>query len=462
MKKILSVVLILVMCAALALTTGCNNTGDTDDKKTSSVTVENIYGSSELTQEQIAAFQNSGEITLYTTEPELAKGEFDDEDKEYHDWLKKYYGLTIKYKFQAYGDDLTKFMVDYAADKAPDYISLNYRRWPKAGTRQIVYTVRELEEKGIVGLDHPQMKQYADLQAPFCIGGECYSPIAYFCNPVVVAVNTDLYKKFQVKSPVEYYKEGNWNMDTFLKCCEEITRTLPDGTKYWGAAGWNYSWYLVANDARLITWDDNDNLVLTMTDKATVDTLEMWQDMNVNGYSPSAQDGAAINPFGTGLQGMKLYTADNHAQELPDVNFNWDIVPMPYGDNNTSGLVPGEISGSGIVTSSKNVQGIINYLIANRVWNDAERGEKSLYLPDTYEGVYNDEQIALIQSYCDKVDQDIYMGVGNINSHHWKFWDDIRAGMDIKTAIETYEPVWQVQVDEENANFAKAKAEKNK
>ena len=166
MKKILSLALIAVLCAALVLATGCTPKETTGDKDTSSVTIENIYGSSDLTEDQIAALQNSGEITLYTDKPDIAKGEYNDDTKAAHEFYKKYYGLTIKYKYQAYGDNLTKFMVDYANGDAPDMIGLNYRRWPKAGNREVVYSLSELEKKGIVGLDHPEFEKYKDLREP--------------------------------------------------------------------------------------------------------------------------------------------------------------------------------------------------------------------------------------------------------------------------------------------------------
>ena len=149
MKKIISLALIAVLCAALALATGCTSKEPTGDKDTVSLTIENIYGSSELTEDQIAAFQNSGEITLYTDKADIAKGEYDEDTKSAHEFYKKYYGLTIKYKYQAYGDNLTKFMVDYANGDAPDMITLDYRRWPKAGNREVVYSLSELEKKGV-------------------------------------------------------------------------------------------------------------------------------------------------------------------------------------------------------------------------------------------------------------------------------------------------------------------------
>ena len=454
MKKILSLALIAVLCAALALATGCTPKDTTGDKDTVSLTVENIYGSSDLTEDQIAAFQNSGEITLYTDKADVAKGEYDDDTKAALEFYKKYYGLTIKYKYQAYGDNLTKFMVDFANGDAPDMIGLNYRRWPKAGNRQIIYSLSELEEKGVLGLDHPEMEKYKDLREPYVIDGEYYSPIATYCSPVICAVNLDLFDEYKVKSPVEYYKEGTWDMDAYIKCCKEITRTKQDGTKIWGTFGWNYSWYLIANDARLVQWDDNYKLKLTMNDPLTVETLTTWKSLYDNEYSLSAEQWSQDQPFKSGNMGMYIYTANNLANEYFNntVTFKWDVVPMPYGSKNTSGLVPGEVSGSGVVTSTKNAQGVINYLIATRIWENADRNDEySLYNIHTYEGVYNEEQMELIYSFCDKIDQDLYMGVGNL-SNGWLFWNDIKGGtMTIKECIEKWEPVWQEQVDEENA-----------
>lgn len=455
MKKILSMALILAMCVSLALASGCNK--PKDDKETTSdtgkVEVENIYGSSDLTADMVEAFQNSGEITIYTDKSDIAKGNYDEDQQAYVDWMKKYYGLTINYKYQAYGDDLTKFLVDFANGDAPDYISLNYRRWPKAGNRQIVYSVSELEELGVIGLDHPQFEKYKSLQQPFYIGDECYSPVAVYCDPVVVGVNLDLFDRYSVKSPVEYYKEGNWNMDTYIQCCKELTRTLQDDTKIWGAYGWNYSWYLVANDARLVKWDSNWKLALTMNEPSTIATLTTIKDLYDKGYSPSAEQYSSGDVFISGTLGMLLFNANNMAQRLAKCTFNWDIVPMPYGSNNTSGLIPGEISGAGIVTSTKNPQGVINFLIASKIYHEIKYNvDMGLYYIATYEGIYNDEQLAMIQSYADKVDQDIYMGVGALNNNQYKFWNDLKGGaMTVKEVIDTYESSWRAHVDDENA-----------
>ncbi len=460
MKKIISLVMTLTMCAALVLTTGCSNdTGKTDtgSKSTFSGTLEDIYGSTKLTEEQIAALQNSGEIIIYTDSADIAKGKYSDELKAELDWYKKYYNLTIKYKYQAYGDDLTKFMVEYANGDAPDLINLNYRRWPKAANRQVVYSVDELDEMGVVGLDHPEFLKYKDLQAPFTIDGVCYSPVAVYSSPAIVIVNEDLFDKYSVKSPTEYYKEGSWDMKSYVQACKDLTRTTSDGTKIWGAYSWNYSWYLTANDAGMVRWDKDWNLVCAMTETKTMNALKSWKDLYDKAYSPSSEEYGASEPFQTGNLGMLIYTGNNWALMAKDYTFKWDIVPMPFGADNTSGVLPGEVSGAGIVTSTKNAQGVINYLIASRLYDNYMKGvDESLYITHKcYYDVYTDEQIDLITSFAGKIDQDFYRGIGNLNTTQYGFWNDLKRGtMTIKECIDTYEPEWKVQVEEEN-KFAK-------
>lgn len=450
-KRILSLLLVMVMALSMTALAGCkgstNTGGQTDNTP---VNVEEVYGSSDLSEEMITALQNSGELTLYTDSADVANGKFDDEWIENAEWMKKYYGLTINYRYQAYGDDLTNFLVDFAANDAPDVITLDYRRWPKAGNRQIVYNLDELEEMGILGLDHKAFDPYRDLSNRFNIGDKIYSVSITTCVPVVCGVNLDLFDQYQVKSPVAYYQEGAWDMDAYITCCKELTRTLGDGTKIWGGFGWNYNWYLVANDARLVKWDENYNLKLTMNDPLTIRSLTEIQDLYLKGYTPTDQMATSDNVWKSGKLGMYLATSNNMAVYLKDVTFNWDIVPMPYGADNTSGEVPGEFSGWGVVTSTKNPQGVINLLICKAIMAERDYGDDGLYYRSSYEEIYSEDQLDMIYSYCNKVGQDLVMGVGTLGKY-FKFWNDLRGGgMTLKECIDTHEPFYQDQIDLEN------------
>ncbi|MBP5618546.1 MAG: extracellular solute-binding protein [Clostridia bacterium] len=468
-KRILSVALALCLVAALALAAGCSdggsgNTGSKDSGSksgntgTASATVENIYGAG-LSEDTISALQDSGTISMYTMyQNQVNSADWTDEFREEMEFYKKYYGLTIKWKYQAYGDDLSKFMVDYANGDAPDGTLTSYRRWPKAGIRQVIYTLDELKDLGVVGLDHPEITRYEDVTDRFTIGGKKYAAGLYYTTPSICVVNTDLFDEYKVKSPIEYYKEGNWNLDTYMECCKNITRTLADGTKIWGSAWRDHTYYLVANDARLVDWNDKETrLVLTMKDTKCVKALEVFRDSFVNGYSPSAEEGGGSTFFKLGRMGIFIHDANNYAQGCKDYSFHWEVIPTPLGSDNVSGNIPGECSGCGIVTSTKNPQGILNYYIAHSQWLSYKYQQPyGVFYVDTFQGVYNDEQLKMICESAQHIGHDLYWGCGNITNIQWNFWNNIKGEKQtIKEAMDTYEPLFQAELDAENEFLAK-------
>lgn len=464
-KRILSAALVLCLVAALALAAGCNTdsgSGTTSSKPnpTASATVEDIYGEG-LSEDVINALQNSGTITSYTMyQDQVNSSDWTDEFRQEMEFYKKYYGLTIKWKYQKYGDDLSKFLVDYTNGDAPDVIPLSYRRWPKAGDRQVVYSIDELKGLGVVGLDHPEITRYNDVAARFRVGDDYYSPGIYYTAPCICVVNTDLYQELKVKSPIDYYKEGNWNLDTFLQCCKETTRIQADGTKIWGAAWRDHTYYLVANDARLVRWNDNyTKLVLSMNETRAVKALEVFRDSFVDGYCPSAEEGGGSTFFKIGQMGMFMHDANNYAQSCKNYTFNWEIIPAPLGSDNVSGEIPGECSGNGVVTSTKNPQGCINYFIARSQWSSLYNNQPyGMYYVQTFTGVYNDEQIKTICGLADHIGLDLYWGVGNMTNIQWNFWNGIKGGeKTIKEIFNTYEPLFQAEIDAENEVIAARK-----
>ena len=464
-KRILTLALAFCLCATLALATSCSggsNSGKTSSKAgsggTDNITKEEAFGVG-VSEETIKALQDSGTITMYTMYTNIAEGDYDEAFQAEMDFYKKYYNLTIKWKFQAYGDDMSKFFNDYAGGDAPDLIPLNYRRWPKAGTRQVVYSVDELKEKGVVGLDHPEITRYEDVASRFRYRDKYYSPGIYYADPSFCAVNVDLFAKYSVKSPLEYYQEGSWDIDAYIKCCKELTRTTSEG-KIWGGTWRDHTYYLVANDARLVKWnDDYTKLILTMDNKECIKPLETWASTYINGYCPSPEEGGGTL-FKMGKMGMFIHDANNYAQGCKSYKFHWEIVPTPLGSNNTSGEIPGECSGNGIVTSSKNLQGALNYCIATSMFKMKYYNQPyGMFYVDTYKDVYNAEQIKMITDSAPHIGLDLYMGVGGLSSGQWNFWNQLKSGeKTTKEVFDTWKPVFQAEVDAENDAAAKALA----
>ena len=61
--------------------------------------------------------------------------------------------------------------------------------------------------------------------------GEAYGLALPWGGNMMVYFNQSIFAKYNVKSPIEYYHEGNWTWGSFTKCMAEITRDLDgDGT----------------------------------------------------------------------------------------------------------------------------------------------------------------------------------------------------------------------------------------
>ena len=444
---------------------GSNSTGDTGDSsnagtESKALTVEEIYGEG-LSQEDIEAMQNSGNILVYTMSSDLGNGKLDKDPYTAHylDWAKKYYGLSVKYRFRAWsGVMFEKFMIDYAADDAPDVLTLNYYLWPKIGMRDVLYTTKDLEKKNVIGLDHPVLNANSEACKRYVIGGECYAVTA---SPqvVIIGVNLDLFEKYNVKSPVDYYKEGTWDLDAYVKCAKEITRTLGNGTKIWGCAGWDYNWTLMANDCYLVSWDNTrTKLVVTMNNSKVERVCNIITDLFSNSYNPKE---GGVDAFNKGELGFFSYIPSNLAPMLRDVTFKWDIVPFPYGPDNTTGAYPAEVYAQSVVSTTKNPQGAVNYIISDKLWRKMSTGAdfvpKDDYYNQTGYGVFSQKQVDMYTSYQDKATQNLALGVGEI-AKNYNFWNDIRDGKKtFKEAVDAYEAFYKEQCDLENAERAKIK-----
>lgn len=452
MKKILSSALLLALALALALSAaGCRKTGNKGDTSKSGNAVENLadnpFGIADADADFIEVMNNSGEVSCYTYSQELS-----DYDKEFCEFFAKYYGGSMNYKYIAYADNQTQYLIDHAAGEAPSYIGIDYRKWPKVGNRQIVYSMDELKDMNIVGLDHPELVKYDKIASNYTIDGKRYAFSVSYATPVMIAVNLDLFDQYSVKAPTEYFKEGTWGYDTFVECCKNISRTTSDGTKIYGYNGWNFFWFLTANDDELIVWDKEWKLQSNISNTRVKSTLGNIKSLYDNGYY-----GGAEKDFVGGKIAMSAATADNLKNSLKDATFKWDIVPFPYGNDNSSGQVPGEVTVIGIVNQKgNNVQGVVNYNIARRVFDNNRFGvtDSGTYIGG-YKDVFSENQIKLIQSYVNQIGEDLFLGVGNLKTTANQITNELKGGnMTVQEIVQTYEPVIKGQCVAEMENTA--------
>ena len=248
-------------------------------------------------------------------------------------------------------------------------------------------------------------------------------------------------------------------MDAYVKCAKELTRTLADGTKIWGAFSWNYNWFMMANDAALISWDNtNTKLIVTMNDPKVQRACGAIAELFMNKYTPM---GSADTFFKQGQLGFYGAIAQNLASMLRGVTFKWDVVPFPYGVDNTTGAYPSELYASSVVSSTKNPQGVINYMISRKIFKQS--AQSSDWMPDN--DYYNSfgyntftaEQVKVYEAYTDKASMDLSLGVGNL-AVDFGFWNNLRDGSkSYKECVDTYETVYEEQCRLENEEAEKAR-----
>ncbi len=450
MKKILSAIILSALVMSLGLAAaGCKG-ADTTVENTGSYADAIPGGSADVSAEVLEALTNSGEISVYSfgdisKTPDVAAWR-----QEFINYYEAVYGGTIDYIDVEWENWESKFITAFAANDNPDLIYLFEKNFPKFTNRAMVYSVEEMIEKGVVGFDHPKLTGNLDLvYENFKYKGKHYVFATNDAEADMMFINEDLFDKYEVKSPTEYYNEGVWNWETFEKCAAELTRdTDGDGASdVWGYWGWDGNFAINAAGGELVQLDDNGTLKVTIDSAATAQGLENYS--NVFGRLKA---GADIG-FRGGNLGMIAWMPSNEVKQLigtetvEKYNFNWGMVPYPLDvRTNSANIRSGKCSGWTVATTCDNIQGCINYMIAKNTFEEMKPNPAKI----DYKDVFTPEQLDMINDCTRQAVLPIYQGVGNLWHSQWDFWTATRRGGAATEIINTYKPLFEAQVALEN------------
>ena len=446
MKRVISLLLVLVMVAALGImASGCKSSSGGDSADGGKYSQDVPGGVGDVSAETLEALSNSGTVTIYDFKEGLT-----DESKEFDAYFEQVYGGKTERLFVEWEGWESKFITDFAAKDAPDVIYIYSKLWPRAASRGMVYNQKELKDLGVVALDHPVITDSLELsENNFKFGGQLYSLDVYLVTPAVMAVNDTLLKKCGVnKTPTQYYQEGQWTWDNFMKVCEQVCSidenndSLPD---YLGYRGWSARYVLGMNGAELMTLNDDGSVKTNFEDVKLVNGLQMYCDIYDKKYTGDGD-------FKSGKVATLVYEDYNVAKNLhtdgEKVSFDFSIVPLPAGADNKDGYVFGGCEAYSIVTSTENPQGALNYIIAKHAF------DKSYIKEDKDDLSYwlDDEGDQMLEDMRSKVKETVWAGVGNTWSVQWDFWTALRGGKKtVAEYINTYKSVFDQQCEIENS-----------
>lgn len=449
MRKILSLLILCALVLSLGIAaTGCNstsdNTGSTNDGQFANAIPG---GSADVSAETLQALSESGTVRIYDYSEN-----YTDEEKKFDAYFEEIYGGKVERIYQQWQYWENAFITHFAGGDAPDVIYLFSRLWPKAASRSLVYSKADLAEKGVVALDHPLIERTAELsERNYGYAGNVYSVDCYLVTPAVMLVNDTLLKDCGIdKTPFDYYKEGQWNWDTFNVVMSKVAAIDKDSdgnADYCPYYADDPAFVLDANEGYLIKMDENGKLYSNINDIKVVNGMQNYIDLHTNKYH------VARGGFEEGKTATYTVNDYNVAKKINNngngLGFDWSIVPYPLGADNTSGDLPGGTECYAVVSSSQNPQGAVNFIIAQAAFKD---NYAEVNPANNLKYWLDDEGDQMLDDMKRKVFEKTFTGVSNIYSTHWEFWQYMENGKHtVQETISTYSSWLEAQVNIENA-----------
>lgn len=449
MKRILSVFVMLVLVLSFAaMATGCPAKAEPGPSgKFDNIIPGGVY---DVSQEVLEALVDSGTVSTYFYDSNDENSGF--ANKDFQELFREVYGGELVLDHIEWEGWENTFITDFAANEAPDLIHGFAKLWPKIANRGMVYSVRELKDKGVVALDHPLLQQnFETVEKNFSYKDEPYGfslmgSACFWC-----VVNEDLYAKYNVKSPSKYYEEGLWDMNALAESSRALITAagLNDSgvREIYGYYCWDSTVFIRANGQQLVGYDPKTGKLTNNIEKKEVaDALENLRTAFQENYATNKDN------FKRGKIGINALVDGNLAALIPQLTFKWSIVPFPAGESNTNRQIPGSVQAWMVTSSSKNPQGAVNLVIALYAARDLDIFPED---KDSIEVVLKDHPDVLAMmddSRYNGVNDNMY-GVGTLWSTQWDFWSAIRFGKGtVAETTQTYKSMFDAQIAQEMAS----------
>lgn len=343
-------------------------------------------------------------------------------------------GGNITYVLSTFGQTPNKLATMVVAGDSPDAVIVSSEHMPN-------YAIKNLLQP---------IDLHIDLQDPmfdFYIIDQLKYKNQYYvvCNSSgcrLLFFNKTMFENNGIKTPWEYYKEGNWNWNVLRDLSKTFTvDTNGDGVIDQGGISYNETEkqiFIMMNGGDFVEFTE-DGIKLTLRENRIYEALQFVQDIH-------AKDNAVmkLNDFVNGKVAMAIMNrnAALPGNKLDGFKYEWGIAPFPAGPSASVGIGYGGAGGAwGIPSGAKNPEGGAAFIYARM---DYARQTKD----DKYAEVYNDEQLKLISSLESKVTIVKHKGVANMTKVFNSLWSDIiKKDLPIATAIEKYEPLFQAEID---------------
>ena len=386
---------------------------------------------------------DDGDINLQGTELRCyAWGDgLSDTEKERNAYIEEKTGMKIRYIKIAYGQMDMKYVLDISADNAPDLLYLTDERFPRYIVQQIGQPLDDYAEK-YLGADDEWWKLVKE-KSPFKWQGKVYGG-STGPAPYLLWYNKTMFEENDVKTPLEYLEEGNWNWDALAACGKALTAdTDGDGAlDRFGFQSWKVENMIINNGGNFFDFQSDGKILATVDDQKVLNALEYIQQ---SGYKDKWMriSGDWVKDFVSERLAMTVETTWFRNDPASDVKFEVDFVPLPAGPDNSDGALHGYAASFGICRGAKNPYGAIAYLKYEYEYNQSKKDQ-----PSEYDHLYTDEQKARLKEYQKlSFNCGFLYGVGDMAGLQAALFSDILSGTPVATAAAKQKDVFQAEAD---------------
>ena len=254
-------------------------------------------------------------------------------DKAIYDNFTKITGAQVKTTVTTYKNYFTKLSAMVAAGTRVDSAYMHQEHFPLMITKGLLMPVTKYVDKNDELLDFEFMNK-------FKWDGEYYGIQLKGTNQnhMVVFFNEDMFAEKGVKTPLQYYNEGNWNWNTFLELCKKMVEKDNKGDiKVYGCCVNDVMSFSCSTGKNIIDYDGKQ-LVNNIRDPDIIYAWKFIRDIawGDNGYA--IKDVGVLTDYLTnGKSAMAINgafavnratTADSNSQ-LYKMKDKWDWVPFP-------------------------------------------------------------------------------------------------------------------------------------
>lgn len=260
------------------------------------------------------------------------------------------------------------------AGEVVDICQANDQNFPTFGAKNILQDISQY-------IDLEDEFWYDSATNAYTFGGVPYA-VGADAIPVVISYNKTLFDQYGVKTPREYYEEGNWTWDAFREVGMAMTGdTDGDGvTDAFGFGWWDcfYIQLLTTNGVTCLDFGEDGTVSSNYLSPEALETFTFLQ----NAYST---DGFIQYPDGDNFQtafknGKLAMTAEYGFSAITTYNtgdYEIDWAPLPTGPSGEANVCSGAINGYGIPVTSANPEGAAAFIRMafelQQEYNDRER-----------------------------------------------------------------------------------------